>query len=300
MKEPLVGEPIFTPTPPRVAVVTVSYGSDDVLGPFLLSVPSASSQSLLVVVADNKPADTTGPVERMTRAAGADYLPLSANLGYGHAINAAVKVLPSDVDWVVISNPDVTLSPGSIDVLVRSAAEDQTVAAIGPRILSSAGEVYPSARTIPSLRSGVGHALLANLWPANPWTRVYRRDSDSVLVRRDTGWLSGAFLMVRRSAFTSLNGFDESYFMYFEDVDLGYRIGKLGLRNVYEPAASVVHTGAHSTQEDAARMIQAHHDSAMKFLSKKYSGPLLWPLRALLGAGLGVRARIAARRSPPT
>lgn len=277
-------------------MVTVSYGSDDVLGPFLASIPAASVHPVRVVVADNKPSTLSDQVIRMSHDAGAEYIPLSDNLGYGHAINAAVRSLPLDVEWIVVSNPDVTLSAGSIDMLVNSAADDFSVAAIGPRILSSDGEVYPSARAIPSLRSGVGHALLANLWPTNPWTRVYRRSTGSALVRRDTGWLSGAFLMVRRSTFTQLRGFDESYFMYFEDVDLGYRIGKLGLRNVYEPAASVTHTGAHSTQDDAARMIQAHHESAMKFLSKKYSGVMLWPLRAALGAGLGVRARMAARR----
>ena len=295
MKEPNVGEPKTRPAQPRVAVVTVSYGSDDVLGPFLSSIPAASASPLLIIVADNKVSELSDRVERLCSDASARYVPLSDNLGYGHAINAAVRALPHYVDWVVISNPDVTLSPGSIDILVDSAADDQSVAAIGPRILSPDGEVYPSARTIPSLRSGVGHALLANLWPNNPWTRVYRRSTGSSLVRRDTGWLSGAFLMVRSSTFTEREGFDENYFMYFEDVDLGYRIGKLGFRNVYEPAASVVHTGAHSTQEDAARMIQAHHDSAMKFLSKKYSGPLLWPLRTLLSVGLGLRARLSAR-----
>ena len=299
MKERIVGDPRPSPTPKRVAVVTVSYGSDDVLGPFLASIPAASAHPVRVVVADNKPTGLPDGVAHLSRDAGADYIPLSANLGYGHAINAAVHSLPHDVEWIVVSNPDVTLSPGCIDMLVESAAEDYSVAAIGPRILSSDGEVYPSARAIPSLRSGVGHALLANLWPTNPWTRVYRRSTGSPLVRRDAGWLSGAFLMVRRSTFTDLRGFDESYFMYFEDVDLGYRIGKLGLRNVYEPAASVIHTGAHSTQEDAARMIQAHHESAMKFLSKKYSGAMFWPVRAVLGAGLGVRARIAARRPHP-
>lgn len=282
-----------------IAIVTVSYGSDDVLEAFLASVPAASTHTVRVVVADNKPGDPFGLIPRITMAAGAKYLPLPSNRGYGHAINAAVRSLPADVEWIVVSNPDVILAPDSIDVLLKSAGQAPSIAAIGPRILSANGEIYPSARKIPSLRSGVGHALLANLWPQNPWSRLYRRDDDIVPSRRDAGWLSGACLMVRRSVFDELNGFDESYFMYFEDVDLGYRIGQLGLRNVYEPAASVVHTGAHSTQGNAVRMIQAHHDSAMRFLSKKYSGRLLWPLRAALGTGLAVRARIAARQQKP-
>ncbi|SDO16040.1 N-acetylglucosaminyl-diphospho-decaprenol L-rhamnosyltransferase [Cryobacterium flavum] len=282
----------------RVAVVTVSYGSEDVLGPFLASLPSASRQPLHVVVADNKPAATTNAVESMTTSAGGTYLSLPSNRGYGYAINTAVRELGPEIDWVVVSNPDVTVNPGCIDILLESVL-DSSIAAVGPRILSSDGEVYPSARTVPSLRSGVGHAIFANFWPKNPWTRNYRRESEIEPVRRDAGWLSGAFLMIRRSVFDQIDGFDESYFMYFEDVDLGYRIGRLGLRNVYEPAAAVVHTGAHSTSthDESAGMIRAHHESAQKFLFKKYSGPWLGPLRLLLAVGLGLRSRLEARRS---
>ena len=282
----------------RVAVVTVSYGSEDVLGPFLASLPSASRQPLHVIVADNKPTAPTNTVKTMTISAAATYVPMPSNRGYGCAINTAVRHLGPEIDWVVVSNPDVTVNPGCIDILLESV-RDSTIGAVGPRILSSDGATYPSARAIPSLRSGVGHAIFANLWPKNPWTRSYRKETEVEPMRRDAGWLSGAFLMIRRSVFDEVNGFDESFFMYFEDVDLGYRIGRLGLRNVYEPAAIVVHTGAHSTSthDESAGMIRAHHDSAQKFLFKKYSGPWLLPIRALLAIGLGIRSGIEARRS---
>ncbi|MDJ0377153.1 glycosyltransferase family 2 protein [Cryobacterium sp. PH31-L1] len=281
-----------------MAVVTVSYGSEDVLGPFLASLPLASREPLRVVVADNKPMAASNAIMSMTTSAGATYLPLPSNRGYGYAINTAVRELGPEIDWVVVSNPDVTVNPGCVDILLESV-RDSTIAAVGPRILSSDGEVYPSARTIPSLRSGVGHAIFANLWPKNPWTRNYRKESEIEPIRRDAGWLSGAFLMIRRSVFDEMNGFDESYFMYFEDVDLGYRIGRLGLRNVYEPTAVVVHTGAHSTStlDESAGMIRAHHESAKKFLAKKYSGPWLLPVRAVLAFGLDVRSRIEGRRT---
>jgi len=280
----------------RVAVVTVSYGSEKVLGPFLASLSQAMTTPLTVVVADNKPDAEAAEVASISASFGAAYLALASNRGYGHAINEAVKTLPPEIEWVVVSNPDVVVAPGSIDVLLAAVGSDVTIAAVGPRILSSDGEVYPSARAIPSLRSGVGHALFANVWPANPWTRRYHRESTTV-VRRDAGWLSGAFLMVRRSVLDQLHGFDESFFMYFEDVDLGYRIGRLGLRSVYVPSASVVHTGAHSTHTESSRMIRAHHDSAKRFLFKKYRGPFLWPVRVALALGLEARARIAERHT---
>lgn len=283
------------PNLPKVAVLTVSFGSEIVLEPFLSSLSAASDRAIVVVVADNRP-DASSPVAAITRSAGASYLPLPINAGYGGAMNAAVKTLPASVEWVLVSNPDVVLSERSIDVLVRTGDSDPLIGAVGPSILTSDGEVYPSARSVPSLRTGVGHALFANLWVANPWSRAYRRDSAETPRRRDAGWLSGACVLVRRSLFESLGGFDPGFFMYFEDVDLGFRIGKAGYRNVYEPSAVATHTGAHSTTTESARMIEAHHDSARRFLDKKYPGVALWPVRTTLAVGLSLRSALIRRR----
>ncbi|MET4703219.1 glycosyltransferase family 2 protein [Frigoribacterium sp. UYMn621] len=281
----------------RVAVITVSYGSSGVLDGFLASVPAASASPVAVVIADNKPEGADG-VRDLAVANGAEYLPLAGNPGYGGAINAAVKNLPPTVEWILVSNPDLVLGAGSIDFLLTTGDSNPTIAAVGPAIVTK-NEVYPSARSIPSLRNGIGHALFANVWLGNPWTKAYRKDSQYEAIRRDAGWLSGACVLVRRSAFESLGGFDEMFFMYFEDVDLGYRLGKSGFRNVYEPAAVVEHSGAHSTESpsESARMIAVHHESALRFLGKKYSGPLLWPVRFVLGIGLSIRSAVLKRRS---
>lgn len=278
---------------PRLGVVTVSYRSETVLSEFLASVTAASTRPIVTVVADNLPGE--GTARALAEAAGAHYLPMPSNLGYGGAMNAAVATLPDDIEWVLITNPDVVLTPGVMDRLREVGEEGTAIASIGPGVDNGDGTLYPSARAVPSLRTGIGHAMFTNLWPSNPWTRKYRNDTQ-VAERRDAGWLSGACLLVRRSAFHELDGFDTGYFMYFEDVDLGYRFGKLGYRNVYEPSVKVVHTGAHSTTTDSAAMIAAHHMSARRFLSKKYSGWWLWPVRFVLGIGLVVRSAIIGRR----
>jgi N-acetylglucosaminyl-diphospho-decaprenol L-rhamnosyltransferase len=279
---------------PRAAIVTVSYGSSDVLPGFLQSVPGVSAQAPIVIVADNKP-EGDQVVAEITGANQATYLPLHANLGYGGAINAAVETLPPSVEWILVSNPDVSLTPGALDALIAVGESDARVGSVGPTVLTAEGEVYPSARSVPSLRTGVGHALFGNVWRENPWTRAYRNETQTPVDRRDAGWLSGSCVLVRRTAFTELGGFDTGFFMYFEDVDLGYRLGKLGYRNVYEPAARVVHTGAHSTTNDSSRMISAHHDSARRFLTKKYAAWWLWPVRVSLTVGLRVRSALVRR-----
>lgn len=283
---------IFLSSTPRVAVATVSYRSEGVLPSFLESVKKASSEAVEIIVADNHP---SAEVAAISERAGAAYLPLPGNPGYGGALNAAVALLPQTVEWVLLSNPDVVLGEHSITQLVAAGDQDSMIGSVGPRVLTPDGTVYPSARAVPSLRTGIGHALFANIWLGNPWTRAYRRDTDGSSVRRDAGWLSGSCLLVRRTALDRIAGFDTEFFMYFEDVDLGYRLGKAGYRNVYDPEASVTHSGAHSTSMESARMIAAHHASARRFLNRKYAGWALWPIRVVLTIGLSVRSAVLRR-----
>lgn len=283
------------PRTPVAAVATVSYGSEDVLPGFLASIAAASATPLETVVVDNRP--TTGTMRALASAAGASYLARPDNPGYGGALNAAVASLPPTIEWVLLSNPDVVLGESCVDTLVAAGEQDPAIGSVGPLVLTAEGEVYPSARAVPSLRTGIGHALFANLWINNPWTRSYRREVEGAPVHRDAGWLSGSCLLIRRSAFDAVGGFDTGYFMYFEDVDLGYRLGRAGFRNVYEPAATVTHTGAHSTSEDSVRMIAAHHASARRFLTRKYSGLALWPVRLALTIGLNIRSAVLSRRA---
>ncbi|PZE68277.1 dTDP-Rha--alpha-D-GlcNAc-pyrophosphate polyprenol alpha-3-L-rhamnosyltransferase [Curtobacterium sp. MCBD17_021] len=275
-------------------MVTVSYNSGDVLPPFLTSTAQASAAGVEVVVVDNDSADVDA-LRAVTEAAGARFLALGENRGYGAAVNRAVATLPPDVRWVLVSNPDVVLGPGALDRLVATADADPSIGAVGPRLLEPDGAVYPSARLVPSLRTGLGHAAFANVWPGNPWTRRYRQDGEHG-GRRDAGWLSGACVLVRRDVFDRLGGFDEGYFMYFEDVDLGWRIGRLGLRNVYEPDATATHIGGTATQGASERMRRAHHESAYRFLARKYPAWWLWPLRVVLKTALTVRAHATHTR----
>jgi N-acetylglucosaminyl-diphospho-decaprenol L-rhamnosyltransferase len=281
---------------PSVGIVTVAYRSDRVLGDFLGSVAAVDDSAHPTVVVDNAP--DQGDARSQASAHGAGYVALPANPGYGGAVNAGVRELPDDVEWVLISNPDVILEKGAITALRERATSSPDIGAVGPAVLNPDGSVYPSARAVPSLRTGVGHALFANLWQRNPWTLAYRRETDPSDVARDAGWLSGSCLLVRRTAFDEIGGFDEGYFMYFEDVDLGFRLARAGYRNVYEPSARVTHVGAHSTGSESASMVAAHHESARRFLSKKYAGWRLWPVRLTLRVGLAMRSWAIGRRLP--
>lgn len=278
--------------PPHVAVITICYGSERVLPTLLESVTSAAETRPQILVVDNLPG---GEVEAIAREAGARYVAQPDNPGYGGGANAAARLIDDTVEWLLIVNPDVVLGEGAIDELVRVGGSDPRIGSVGPAILSPGGELYPSARRIPSLRTGIGHALFGATWPGNPWSRQYRQDDQPTA--REAGWLSGACLLVRRAAFEDIGGFDEGYFMYFEDVDLGMRLGRHGWRNRYEPTARVVHAGAHSTASRRDAMIRAHHLSANRFLAKKYPGVRWLPVRLALRAGLAARSALSVFRN---
>ncbi|MGH3635988.1 MAG: glycosyltransferase family 2 protein, partial [Mycobacterium sp.] len=114
---------------------------------------------------------------------------------------------------------------------------------------------------------------------------------------RPVGWLSGSCLLVRRAAFDQVGGFDERYFMYMEDVDLGDRLGKAGWLNVYVPSAEVLHHKGHATGRESTRNLVAHHKSTYIFLADRHPGWWRAPLRAAMRAGLAIRTRLLARDS---
>jgi len=264
-----------------VGVVTVTYSPGEALHRFLTSLATATTRPIHIVVADNGSTDGA-PEHAAAQRPEVTLVATGANLGYGGGANRGVAALPAGIDWVVVANPDIEWPVGSLDALLDATTRWPSGGAFGPLIREPTGEIYPSARLLPSLGRGIGHALLGRLWPGNPWTRAYHQ-ADTAPAERSTGWLSGACLLLRRTAFDQIDGFDERYFMYFEDVDLGERVGQAGWRNVYVPTAEVVHLGGHATTNASARMLAAHHASAYRYLADRYPG-------AAVGTTAGQRA----------
>jgi N-acetylglucosaminyl-diphospho-decaprenol L-rhamnosyltransferase len=279
----------------ELAVVTVTYSPGEVLDTFLDTLAKASASEVRVVLADNGSTDGV-PERAAAEREGVELLRTGGNLGYGGAANKGIASLPAEVGWVLVVNPDIEFTPGSLDELLTAAKRWPKAGSIGPLIREPGGAVYPSARLVPSLGRGVGHALLGKVWPSNPWTRAYKQQ-DASIAERAAGWLSGSCVLVRREAFDAVGGFDSRYFMYFEDVDLGDRLGKAGWLNVYVPSAEVTHIGGHATARASARMLAEHHCSAYRYLADRHPGPWFAPLRLALRAGLAARSALQVRRA---
>jgi len=282
------------PSPEPVLVVCVVFNPGPELEDFATTLTTATTRPVDLVVVNN--GDPSSRADAVAARLGGRVLDGGGNVGYGTAANAGLRTSRSE--WAVVANPDLVWTPGSLDTLLAAGEAHPEAGALGPTLLNSDGTLYPSARAVPSLRQGVGHALLGRVWRSNPWSRAYRgAQEDAGTEERTTGWLSGACLLLRRTAVDAVGGFDERYFMFFEDLDLGERLGRAGWANLYVPQARVTHVQGVSWKAKPEPMIRAHHASARTYLHGRYTRPYHWPLRALGGAALRLRERAEVRQS---
>lgn len=212
------------------------------------------------------------------------------NLGYGRGVNRGAAAT-GPAKYLLVANPDLVLHDGAVKAMVDYLEEHHEVAVVGPQIERPDGSIYPSHRVFPNLWLAGAHALLESPWPDNPATRIYRSPRPDGTV----DWVSGACFIIRRDVFEEIGGFDERYFMYMEDVDLGDRLGKAGWLNVYVPSAEVLHHKGHATARESGLNLAAHHKSTYLYLADRHSGLRRAPLRWAMRAGLAVRGRLMVR-----
>ena len=270
----------------EVAAVVVNFNSGDHLVDCLRSLRGEGVDTIVVV--DNASAD--GSLDAGVRAdPNVQVVRLPRNVGYGAGANRGVAATTST--YVLVLNPDTVVEPGLVKGLVGALERDPQLGIVGPRLDNQDGTLYPSVREFPKLGDAIGHAFLVDVVPNNRFTRRYRMlDWDHREARR-VDWVSGAGFLVRRAAFDSVDGFDEAYFMYLEEVDLCWRLARAGWFAGYEPTVGLMHVQGVSTARAPYRMVLAHHRSMLRFWwrSTPPSHRLLAPV-----VGLGVAVRAAA------
>lgn len=273
---------------PRWAAVIVNFEAGDALVTCVASLLADASAGAPpeIVVVDNGSAD--GSVDRL-RAAFPEVPVIhpGANLGYGRAANLGIAATRAPV--VAVLNPDVEVATGTAAAVLGRFDTDDRLAAVGPQLLNPDGTRYPSARSAPSLGDAIGHALLGTIVPDNRFTGSYRQLDADPEVPRTVEWISGAAVWLRRTALDRVGGWDERFFLFFEDVDLCRRLGADGWLIAYEPGGHVMHTVGGSRARRPVRSIFEHHRAAYQYASKWWHGPrrLLLPVAAVFLAARG-------------
>lgn len=281
-------------TPPaRLDVVVVNWNTGRYLATCLESVHrSAASVDLgRVIVVDNGSTD-----DSLARAAPWLDLPQSlvvrnpTNAGFAAACNAGARL--GDAPLVLFLNPDARVLGCTLSRVVAffGTPAARTVGICGARMLDEAGRPDIAGGPFPTPRVLLGHVtrlsrLLPSLFPAKRTASVARSGP--------IGHVIGAFLVVRRNLFEQLGGFDERYFVYYEEVDLCWRARQLGWASYHLADAEVVHTGQVSSSQIGGRRL------AYSLSSRRLYARAHWNLRqrlllALLTVAVELPARLVA------
>jgi GT2 family glycosyltransferase len=276
----------MTGTPPpagRLAVAIVNRNTRDLLRDCLATVPA----HVTAVVIDN--ASTDGSAAMVATEFPHVHLIASArNPGYGAASNEAIRACAEP--YVLLLNSDTLIHEGAVPALAAYLDAHPEVGVAGPRLLNHDGSLHPSCFPFPGtlgwlVENDPVSPLVGLVPPLRRRTLRYAPPERSTAVP----WVHGSALAVRRTAFEAVGGFDESFFMYFEEVDLCRRLAAAGWEIHFVHPARVTHLGGASTRQVRTEMAVAHFRSTLHFYRRHYGG-----LRLAFWVGL-MRAKMLAR-----
>ena len=290
---------------PAVSAVLVNYNAGPELGRALQSIADAlADQTWEAIVVDNASSD--GSAEAVARWAPHVRLVRNVeNVGFARGVNQGLAATSAPL--VLIMNPDCRLVAGAFASLRRELEQSDSCAIAGPRILNPDGSVQGSARGDPDMLTGLfgRTTVLRRLLPG---LAVSRRNVVSDAIRNGPAgvtvdWLSGACMLARRDALRKVHGFDERYFLYWEDADLCRRLRAHGYHVRYVPGATAIHRVGHSSRQARTTATRAFHESAYLYYathvaSTAFPKRLLARMLLALRCWLHLRAARANSQSP--
>lgn len=233
--------------PPTLSIVIISFNTCNLLKTCLDSVLKETvSLNPEIIVVDNASKDQSAEMV----ASNYPHVVLIKNIqnvGFGPANNQAFKIAKGD--YIVLLNSDAFLKPESLQRAVDYMQKDPTIGFGGARLIGPNGEWQPSARLFPSFLNEF--LQLSGLASKYSHSRVFGRYSRTWISPDESGdvdWVTGAFAIVPKKILEEVGGFDERFFLYYEEVDLCRRIKQAGYRIVYWSDVVVTHLGGESSK----------------------------------------------------
>lgn len=274
----------------RVAAIVVSYDTEDALESCLAVLTAAPRLEVLVV--DNSSRDASVEVARRHLPA-AQVIEAGSNLGFGAAVNLGLS--HTSREFVVTLNPDCIAPAEALEELAQCLAADPTAGFAGPRILLESGKPdHASLRADPDpVAALIYFSQVWRLFPRSPRLNRYSLRHLDYSAEQDLQAGMGACLMFRGEALRAVGGFDTSFFMYGEDLDVCRRIRARGFRGRYVPSAVVTHMKGAATRKHSRRMLVEFHRAMWRYY-QVHEAPSRSPL-VNAAVGGGIMALAAAR-----
>jgi GT2 family glycosyltransferase len=213
------------------------------------------------------------------------------NGGFGYGNNQVInKVLSSeiDADYIYMLNPDAAPEPGAIEAMLSYFEEHQNVGVVGSGLIDAQGTHTDSMFRFPSLWSEIDSALVFG--PVSRLLRNHRQSLGCLKEPTAVDWVAGTSFMVRADVFRAVGGFDEDFFLYWEEVELCHRIKRAGFLIHGLPNAKVRHIGGVSTgMHRLDRRVPAYwHRSRNLYFRKTGTGGRLLLLNVATGCALAL------------
>lgn len=249
-----------------LSIVIVTYNSSRVLNDCLKSIQNNQKEfELEVIIVDNNSLNNNEQenlslVAREFSDLGVNLVKLPENLGFGTANNRGVKV--SSGKYLLFLNADTVSGEDSLGKMVNFLENNPKTGAAGLKLITGDGKTQewscgPKTSLLKTIKNNFGF-IPKHLWQSGSPVRV--------------DWVSGAALMVRKSVFEEIGGFDENFFMYFEDEDLCWRIKELGYDVYYLGNLTITHLGGQSFEHNKIKSLQKNffYQSQNYFFKKHY------------------------------
>lgn len=276
----------------EVSVIIVTYQSASDIASLIGDLRLvAARHRIRVIVVDNESSD--GTVSIVRRHDDIILVESGGNIGYAGGINAARPEI-GECDNVLILNPDVSLSEGSVARLLDTAA-GPTIGAVVPLILEEDGSLNLCIHREPSIVGSLGDALLgAKVRPRPSWTSEVELSTEKYSRPHNIDWAVGAAVMIPTTIFRDVGPWNEDFFLYSEEVDFYRRIRETGRDIRYDPVAVVRHRRGGSGQSEALAALKAVN--RIRYI-EMYHGPVYSAVfRATVAVAEALRSYDASHR----
>ena len=213
------------------------------------------------------------------------------NIGFGAGNNLGVAQAKGE--YIIFLNPDIVVRDGCLSGLIAHLGSRPECGIAAPRVNWGDGSFQPTGRAFPNPLTGLfGRAtILSKLFPSNPLTKQQLIDLTNVTEPTEVEWAAGMAWAVRRREFRDTGGWDERYFMYWEDADVAFTyVNKFGLKTHYIPTARATHFHAASAIRLGSKATSEFHNSAYKYVAKNLYKGWYDPRRWLTWLALKLRA----------
>jgi len=266
-----------------LSIVIVSYNVKKLLKDCLESIFNFqfSIFNYEVIVVDNASSDGSAGFIKSLIINGLTNLKLienKENLGFAKANNLGAK--NSKGEFILFLNPDTKVCPGSLDKIVEFLETHPDVGVVGPQFLNADGSFQPSIGVYPSILSLVLDKpidfLERRLSLVRPFLGFFSVKYKKFFKPSPVDWVSGAALICRRQVWEELNGFDEKFFMYFEDVDFCFRAKKAGWKVYHLPESKIFHLRGKSQPAKSRKKAKIYYQSQDYYFQKNKSQLYLW------------------------